>query len=115
MAVAKFLRRDAFKVDIAQPPEIFLEDDVAATNRVIDTQGGPVGLVGHSYGGIVITAAGNNEYVSLVYVAAFQRDTGESLESLASSKPPGASGPKPTQTCATALRRLSWFTPPQTT
>ena len=95
-AVAKILERDGFKVSVAQPPETSLEDDVAATSRTIDTMGGPVVLVGHSYGGIIITAAGNNEHVkSLVYVAAFQPDTGESLGSLAASKPPASSGPKP--------------------
>src|ERR1700729_1311587 len=96
MAVAKILEKDGFKVSVAQPPETSLEDDVAATNRTIDAMGGPVILVGHSYGGIIITAAGNNEHVkTLVYVAAFQPDTGESLGSLAASKPPAAAGPKP--------------------
>ena len=96
MAVAKILEKDGFKVSVAQPPETSLEDDVAATNRAIDAMGGPVVLVGHSYGGIIITNAGNNEHVkSLVYVAAFQPDAGESLGSLAASKPPASSGPKP--------------------
>lgn len=95
-AVADILRRDGFKVSVAQPPETSLDDDVAATNRMIDAMGGPVVLVGHSYGGIIITAAGNNQHVkSLVYVAAFQPDAGESLGSLAASKPPAASPPKP--------------------
>jgi pimeloyl-ACP methyl ester carboxylesterase len=96
MAVANILRRDGFSVSVAQPPETSFEDDVAATNRAIDSMGGPVVLVGHSYGGIIITTAGNHEHVkSLVYVAAFQPDTGESLGSLAASKPPASSGPKP--------------------
>jgi pimeloyl-ACP methyl ester carboxylesterase len=96
MAVAKILRRDGFKVSIPQPPETSLEDDVAATNRAIDAMGGPVVLVGHSYGGVIITNAGNNPQVkSLVYVAAFQPDAGESLGSLAASKPPASSAPKP--------------------
>jgi pimeloyl-ACP methyl ester carboxylesterase len=96
MAVAKILEKDGYKVSIAQPPETSLEDDVAATNRTIDAMGGPVVLVGHSYGGIIITAAGNNAHVkSLVYVAAFQPDTGESLGSLSAGKPPASSGPKP--------------------
>jgi pimeloyl-ACP methyl ester carboxylesterase len=96
MAVAKILERDGFKVSVAQPPETSLEDDVAATNRTIDAMGGPVVLVGHSYGGIIITTAGNNEHVkSLVYVAAFAPDTGESLGSLSAGKPPASSGPKP--------------------
>src|SRR6202789_1663813 len=93
---AKILEKDGFKVSVAQPPETSLEDDVAATNRTIDSMGGPVVLVGHSYGGIIITAAGNNAHVkSLVYVAAFQPDTGESLGSLSAGKPPASSGPKP--------------------
>jgi pimeloyl-ACP methyl ester carboxylesterase len=96
MPVAEILRRDGFTVSVAQPPETSLEDDVAATNRVINALVGPVVLVGHSYGGIIITAAGNNEHVkSLVYVAAFQPDRGESLGSLAAGKPPAAAGPKP--------------------
>jgi pimeloyl-ACP methyl ester carboxylesterase len=96
MAVAKILERDGFRVSVAQPPETSLEDDVAATSRTIDAMGGPVVLVGHSYGGIIITAAGNNEHVkSLVYVAAFAPDTGESLGSLSASVPPASSGPKP--------------------
>jgi pimeloyl-ACP methyl ester carboxylesterase len=96
MAVAKILREHGFTVSVAQPPETSLEDDVAATNRTIDAMGGPVVLVGHSYGGIIITTAGNNEHVkSLVYVAAFAPDAGESLGSLAASKPPASSGPKP--------------------
>jgi pimeloyl-ACP methyl ester carboxylesterase len=96
MAVAKILERDGFKVGVAQPPETSLEDDVAATNRTIDAMGGPVVLVGHSYGGIIITAAGNNQHVkSLVYVAAFAPDTGESLGSLAAGTPPASPGPKP--------------------
>src|SRR6202789_3661346 len=93
---AKILEKDGYKVSGAQPPEAPLDDDVAATNRTIDSMGGPVVLVGHSYGGIIITAAGNNEHVkSLVYVAAFQPDTGESLGSLSAGKPPASSGPKP--------------------
>src|ERR1700722_3433027 len=87
MAVVKILEKDGFKVGVAQPPETSLEDDVAATNRTIDAMGGPVVLVGHSYGGVIITAAGNNAHVkSLVYVAAFQPDTGESLGSLSAAK-----------------------------
>src|SRR3984957_5042213 len=96
MAVAKILEKDGFKVSVAEPPETSLEDDVAATSRTIDAMGGPVVLVGHSYGGIIITAAGNNAHVkSLVYVAAFQPDTGESLGSLSAGQPPASSGPKP--------------------
>src|SRR5580698_6615734 len=96
MAVAKILEKDGFKVGVAQPPETSLEADVAETNRTIDAMGGPVVLVGHSYGGMIISAAGNNEHVkSLVYVAAFQPDAGESLGSLGASKPPAGAPPKP--------------------
>jgi pimeloyl-ACP methyl ester carboxylesterase len=95
-AVADILKTDGFTVSIAQPPETSLEDDVAATNRAIDAQGGPVVLVGHSYGGIIVTAAGNNPHVqSLVYVAALQPDAGESLTSLQASKPPASTAVKP--------------------
>ncbi|MBB3978437.1 pimeloyl-ACP methyl ester carboxylesterase [Rhizobium azooxidifex] len=77
-----------FNVTIVQQPITSLTDDIAATRRVLDLQDGPVLLVGHSYGGIVITEAGNDDRVAgLVYVAAFQPDKGESLLSLASSKP----------------------------
>jgi pimeloyl-ACP methyl ester carboxylesterase len=63
---------------------------------VLDAQDGPTVLVGHSYGGVIITGAGNNPHAkNLVYVAAFQPDTGESLLSLASSKPPAGAPPKP--------------------
>ena len=96
-AVAAILTKDGYKVTIAQPPETSLEDDIAATNRLLDMQDGPTVLVGHSYGGAVITGAGNNGHVkSLVYVAAFQPDTGESLGSLGASMPPAGHPLKPT-------------------
>jgi pimeloyl-ACP methyl ester carboxylesterase len=96
-AVSDILQADGYNVSIAQEPETSLEDDIAATNRVLDQQDGPTVLVGHSYGGIVITGAGNNPHVvSLVYVAAFQPDTGESLGSLAASKPPASNSIRPT-------------------
>ena len=111
IAVAKILEKDGFKVGVAQPPETSLEDDVAATNRTIDAMGGPVVLVGHSYGGIIITAAGNNAHVkSLVYVAAFQPDTGESLGSLSAGKPPASSGPKPSPDGFLYLDRADFHT-----
>lgn len=79
-----------FNVTIVQQPMTSLADDIAATNRVLDLQDGPTLLVGHSYGGMVITEAGHSPVVAgLVYVAAFQPDKGESLISLASSKPAG--------------------------
>ncbi|SOC48109.1 pimeloyl-ACP methyl ester carboxylesterase [Rhizobium subbaraonis] len=84
------LVKRGFNVTIVQQPITSLADDIAATNRVLDLQDGPTLLVGHSYGGMVITEAGNNPVVEgLVYVAAFQPDKGESLLSLASSKPAG--------------------------
>jgi pimeloyl-ACP methyl ester carboxylesterase len=97
-AVSDILRKDGYKVSIVQPPETSLEDDVAATNRVLDSLDGSAVLVGHSYGGVIITEAGNNVHVrSLVYVAAFQPDTGESLGSLGAKTPAaGAASVKPT-------------------
>lgn len=87
-AVAAILRKQGLTVRIAQPPETSLEDDIAATNRVLDGLDGPAVLVGHSYGGMIITEAGNNAHVqSLVYVAALAPDTGESAGQLLSSKP----------------------------
>jgi pimeloyl-ACP methyl ester carboxylesterase len=87
-AVAAILTKDGYNVSIAQPPETSLDDDIAAANRVLDAQDGPTVLVGHSYGGVIITGAGNNTHVkSLVYVAALQPDTGESLASLVAGKP----------------------------
>ncbi|MGF6174610.1 alpha/beta hydrolase [Ensifer sp. 4252] len=86
----EILEKRGYDVTIVQQPITSLADDVAATNRVLDLQDGPTLLVGHSYGGIVITETGNRADVAgLVYVAAFQPDKGESLLSLASSKPAG--------------------------
>ena len=95
-AVADILTKDGYKVSIAQPPETSLDDDIAATKRLLDAQDGPTVLVGHSYGGAIITGAGNHPKVkSLVYVAGFQPDVGESLGSLAGSKPPAGAPLKP--------------------
>ena len=78
--VADILRKDGYTVSIVQEPGTSLADDVTATNRILDRQSGPAVLVGHSYGGAVITEAGNNAHVaSLVYVAAFAPDEGEKL------------------------------------
>jgi pimeloyl-ACP methyl ester carboxylesterase len=89
--VAKILARDGYRVAVVQEPETSFEDDVAATRRVLDAQDGPVILVGHSYGGAVVTEAGNHDKVAgLVYVAAFEPDAGESPASL-SKKTPAAS------------------------
>ena len=95
-AVFTILEKDGYKVTMVQPPETSLDDDIAATNRVLDGLDGPAVLVGHSYGGAIITGAGNNAHVkSLVYVAAFQPDTGESLASLGGGKPPAGAPLKP--------------------
>ena len=95
--VSDILQRDGYNVMIAQPPETSLADDVAAANRVLDGLDGPAVLVGHSYGGVIITEAGNNAHVkNLVYIAAFQPDTGESFASLIAKIPPASKGIKPT-------------------
>lgn len=92
--VYKILRKDGYTVAIVQNPTISLADDVAVTKRTIATQNGPVILVGHSYGGVVITEAGNDAKVAgLVYVAAFAPDEGESVSMLIRDPPPGASVP----------------------
>jgi pimeloyl-ACP methyl ester carboxylesterase len=81
-------------VAIVQNPTFSLDSDVAATHQVIDALPGPVTLVGHSYGGAVITEAGNHEKVtSLVYIAAFAPDKGESVATLIADPPPGAPVP----------------------
>jgi len=92
--VYKALKRDRYTVAIVQNPTISLADDVAVTKRTIANQDGPVILVGHSYGGAVITEAGNDPKVAgLVYVAAFALDRGESVSSLIKDPPPGAPVP----------------------
>jgi pimeloyl-ACP methyl ester carboxylesterase len=88
------LKKDGYAVAIVQNPTTSLADDVAATKRVIAAQDGPVVLVGHSYGGAVITEAGTDPKVArLVYVAAFAPDTGESVATLLQRFPPGAPMP----------------------
>jgi pimeloyl-ACP methyl ester carboxylesterase len=92
--VYRALRRDGFAVSVVQNPTISLADDVNATRRVVAAQDGPVILVGHSYGGAVITEAGNDpKVVGLVYIAAFAPDRGESVSSLIKDPPPGAPVP----------------------
>jgi pimeloyl-ACP methyl ester carboxylesterase len=92
--VYKILREDGYKVSIVQNPTTSLADDVAATKRVVREQDGPVVLVGHSYGGVVITEAGNDPKVaSLAYIAAFAPDSGESVSSIIKDPPPGADVP----------------------
>src|SRR2546427_7646152 len=81
--VYKILKRDGYSVSVVQNPTISLEDDVAVTKRILATQDGPAILVGHSYGGAVITEAGTNPKVAaLVYITAFAPDRGESVATL---------------------------------
>ncbi|HEX7866855.1 MAG TPA: alpha/beta hydrolase [Variovorax sp.] len=92
--VYKILSKDGYDVTIVQNPTISLADDVAVTKRAIAAHKGPVVLVGHSYGGVVVTEAGNDEKVAgLVYIAAFAPDKGESVDSLIKNPPPGAPVP----------------------
>ena len=88
------LKKDGYAVSIVQNPTISLADDVAVTKRALSAQDGPAILVGHSYGGVVITEAGNDPKVAgLVYIAAFAPDTGESVSALIKNPPPGAPVP----------------------
>jgi pimeloyl-ACP methyl ester carboxylesterase len=92
--VYRILKKDGYNVSIVQNPTTSLADDVAATRQVIAEAKGPVVLVGHSYGGAVITEAGNDPKVSrLVYITAFAPDKGESVASLIKNPPPGAPVP----------------------
>jgi pimeloyl-ACP methyl ester carboxylesterase len=92
--VYKILTHAGYPVTIVQNPTISLADDVAVTQRAIAAQSGPVVLVGHSYGGVVISEAGNHPKVAaLVYVAAFAPDKGESIQTLSANPPPGALEP----------------------
>jgi pimeloyl-ACP methyl ester carboxylesterase len=87
-AVAKILEQDGYTVSVAQPPETSYADDQKYTKAAIDAMGGPVVLVGHSYGGSIITEAGNNPNVAaLVYIAAFALDEGESCASIEQALP----------------------------
>ena len=92
--VYKILKKDGYDVSIAQNPTVSLADDVLVTKRVLATQSLPVILVGHSYGGVVITEAGTDPKVAaLVYIAAFAPDKGESVGALIKDPPPGAPVP----------------------
>lgn len=85
------LTADGYQVAVVQNPTLSLGGDVAATNAVLDSLDGPAVLVGHSYGGVVITEAGNHRNVAaLAYIAAFAPDAGESVSSLIADPPPGA-------------------------
>ena len=95
--VADLLRADGFEVSIVQQPLTSIADDVAATTRILDRQSGPAVLVGHSYGGAVITEAGHHANVaSLVFVAAFAPDEGEALGAVSDATPPAAHSIAPT-------------------
>jgi len=92
--VYKILKKDGYTVAVVQNPTVSLADDVAVTRRAIASLNGPVILVGHSYGGVVITEAGTDPKVAgLVYVAAFAPDKGESVSTLIANPPPGAPQP----------------------
>ena len=95
-AVAKILEQDGYTVSVAQPPETSYADDQKYTKAAIDAMGGPVVLVGHSYGGSIISEAGNNpNVVALVYVAAFALDEGESCASIETAVPQASKAFKP--------------------
>ena len=109
--VYRILKKDGYRVSVVQNPTTTLADDVAATKRIIAEQKGPVILVGHSYGGVVITEAGNHPAVAgLVYIAAFAPDLGESVAALIKDAPPGAPVPPilPPQQGFLALDKLKF-------
>ena len=92
--VYNILKKDGYNVTIVQNPTTSLADDVAVTRRTIAEQDGPVVLVGHSYGGVVVSEAGTHEKVkAVVYIAAFAPDKGESVSSLIANPPAGAPVP----------------------
>ena len=92
--VHDLLTKDGYRVAIVQNPTLSLDDDAAVTRRTIDELDGPVVIVGHSYGGAVITEAGTHDQVAaLVYIAAFAPDQGESVNTLLAGFP--ADGPQP--------------------
>jgi pimeloyl-ACP methyl ester carboxylesterase len=92
--VYSLLKQDGFSIRIVQNPTVSLQGDVATTKFIIDAQSEPVILVGHSYGGVVVTEAGNDpKVVGIVYIAAFAPDKGESVETLIADPPPGAPVP----------------------
>jgi pimeloyl-ACP methyl ester carboxylesterase len=95
-AVAKILMADGYKVSVVQHPETSYAEDQKYTKAVIDAMDGPVVLVGHSYGGSVITEAGNHPKVAaLVYIAAFALDAGESCATIEQALPPASKAIKP--------------------
>ena len=100
----KLLRKDGYSVSVVQNPTLSLAGDVAATKLVLAAQDRPVIVVGHSYGGVVITEAGTDPHVAaLVYIAAFAPDRGESVASLIKDPPPR----RPRAADSAAAERLS--------
>jgi pimeloyl-ACP methyl ester carboxylesterase len=96
-AVFNILKKGGYTVTVVQHPETSFAEDIKFTKAVIDRLSGPVVLVGHSYGGAVITEAGNHPKVAaLVYIAAFAPDTGESCAALVQALPPASTGTKQT-------------------
>jgi pimeloyl-ACP methyl ester carboxylesterase len=105
--VYTILKNMGFNVSIVQNPTTSLADDVVATNRVIDVQDGPVVLAGHSYGGVVITEAGNNPKVArLAYITAFAPDNGRVGWYV-------DQGPDPRSAGAAHHAAAGWFSPPR--
>ncbi|MFZ1904789.1 MAG: alpha/beta hydrolase [Steroidobacteraceae bacterium] len=95
-AVAKILEQDGYTVSAAQPPETSYAEDQKYTRAAIDAMGGPVVLVGHSYGGSIISEAGNDPNVAaLVYIAAFALDEGDSCASIEQALPQASKAFKP--------------------
>src|SRR5438128_5984431 len=95
-AVANILKNDGYKVSVAQPPETSYAADQKYTEAAIDAMGGPVVLVGHSYGGSIISEAGNDPNVAaLVYIAAFALDEGDSCASIERALPQASKAFKP--------------------
>ncbi|MGD0867498.1 MAG: alpha/beta hydrolase [Rhizomicrobium sp.] len=95
-AVANILMKNGYKVSVAQPPETSYADDQRSTKAAIEAMGGPVVLVGHSYGGSIITEAGNHPNVgALVYIAAFALDEGESCASIEQALPQASTAFRP--------------------
>ena len=92
--VYDLLKADGFSVSVVQNQTLSLESDVETTHNVLDQQDGPAILVGHSYGGVVVTESGTHDKVAgLVYIAAFAPDAGESVNTLIADPPPGAPVP----------------------
>ncbi len=111
--VYRVLKHDGYDVSIVQNPTISLDGDVVATKRVLAGQDGPAILVGHSYGGAVITQAGNDSKVAgLVYITAFAPDKGESVASLIKNPPPGAPVPPIVEAPSGTISEPAWKSKP---